>query len=399
MTDRGASDRLAMFSAPSSIAYAVAIFVAATIPTLVTPLLVEVWHESFGWSEADLGLIAGVELGGFALGALTALYWQKRWNWRWVAAGGLIVMAAANAVCAVIDLLPLMGAARFLCGVGAGVVSGVHLAFVANARSAGRIVAIVTFCQLLAQAGVFLLAEPLAAAAGVGGLYLLMAAGTGVCLFGLRLLPPSWPSGSPDTPAEKAAVVARYGLPFLFVFIPYGAFQSGLFTFLGLFGAQGAGLDAHAVSRAIGVSVIGGAVGPVAAYWLDRRAGLRLPIAASILAQAVVLFFLLTTRYEAWLFLVYISILQAGWTFLCCYLYVALIDAAPELTAASIPLTALSSAAGAYGAGVMLEMYGSWGLLVGALAMLGLMAALTCPFLPSARTRFGRDLTVSIERP
>lgn len=383
-----APDRLWMFSAPASIAYAVAIFVAATIPTLVTPLLVDVWREAFGWSEADLGLIAGLELGGFALGALSALYWQKRWDWRWVAASGLIVMAAANAACAIIDMLPLMATARLLCGVGAGIVSGVHLAFVANTRSAGRIVAIVTLSQLLAQAGVFLLSEPLAASVGGGGLYQLMAAATGICLFGLRLLPTGWPSGPADLAEEEAPTLARRRWPFLLAFIPYGAFQAGLFTFLGLFGAQGAGLDAHAVSKAIGVSVVGGALGPVAAYVLDRRAGLRLPIAVSILVQAIALFFLLMTHYEAWLFLVYISLLQAGWTFLCCYLYVVLIDAAPELTAASIPLTALSSAIGAYGAGVMLELYGNSGLLVGAIMMLGVIAALTCPFLPSARACF-----------
>lgn len=116
---------------------------------------------------------------------------------------------------------------------------------------------------------------------------------------------------------------------------------------------------------------------------------------ASILIQAVVVFFLLLTRYEAWLFLVYISVLQAGWTFLCCYLYVALIDAAPELTAASIPLTAFSSAAGAYGAGIMLELYGNSGLLVGAIIMLVLMAVLTCPFLPPEWVRFKNDFAGS----
>ncbi len=397
MNGAGASGWRPSFSAPASIAYAIAIFVAATIPTLVTPLLVEVWREAFGWAEADLGMVAGLELGGFALGALSALYWQKRWSWRWVSAVALIVMAGANAVCAVIDTLPLMGAARLLCGVGAGVVSGVHLAFVANTRSAGRIVAIVTFCQLLAQAGVFLLADRLAAAAGVGGLYLLMAAVTGICLSGLRLLPAGWPSGAVDAPADEAPVSARHRLPFLLAFLPYGAFQSGLFTFFGLFGAQGAGLDAHAVSKVIGVSVIGGAVGPIAAYLLDRRAGVRLPIAASILVQAVILVCLLVTRYQAWQFLVYLSVLQAGWTFLCCYLYVALIDAAPELTAASVPVTALSSAAGAYAAGVLLESYGNWGLLAGAIMMLGAMAVLTCPFLQSTRGRRRNDFSASIE--
>lgn len=398
MTGQNGSGPMRMFSAPASIAYAVAIIVAATIPTLVTPLLVDVWRVGFGWTESDLGLVAGLELGGFALGALSALYWQKRWNWRWVSAGGLIAMAGTNAAGAVIDTLPLMAIARLFCGVGAGIVSGAHLAFVANTHSAGRIVAIVTLCQLLAQAAVFLLAQPLADAVGVAGLYSLMAAATGLCLFGLRLLPSGWPSESMDVPAETPVGEQRPRLPFLLSFIPFGAFQAGLFTFFGLFGAQGAGLDAHAVSQAIGFSVIGGAFGPIAAYLLDRRVGVGLPIAGSVLIQGSALILLLMTHYDPWLFLVYISVLQAGWTFLCCYLYVALIDAAPELTAASVPITALSSAAGAYGAGVMIEDYGNWGLLIGAFIMLALVLVLTCPWLSLSFNPRNSDRKASIER-
>ncbi len=104
------------------------------------------------------------------------------------------------------------------------------------------------------------------------------------------------------------------------------------------------------------------------------------------------------THYDPWLFLVYISVLQAGWTFLCCYLYVALINAAPELTAASVPITALSSAVGAYGAGVMIEDYGNWGLLIGPFIMLALMLVLTCPWLSLSFNPRNSDRKASIER-
>lgn len=178
------------------------------------------------------------------------------------------------------------------------------------------------------------------------------------------------------------------------VVYPIGAFQAGLFTFFGLFEAQGAGLDAHAVSQAIGFSVIGGAFGPMAAYLLDRRVGVGPPIAGSVPIQGSALILLLMTHYDPWLFLVYISVLQAEWTFLCCYLHVALIDAAPELTAASVPITALSSATGAYGAGVMIEDYGNWGLLIGAFIML----VPTCPWLSLSFTPRNSDRKASIER-
>lgn len=362
-----------MFSAPASIAFVVAMFVVATIPTMVTPLLVDVWREAFGWSEADLGLVAALELGGFACGAASALYWQKRWSWRPLAAGALVVMAGANAACAFVDTLALMGTARLLCGIGAGIVSGIHLAFVANTRSPGRIIAIVTLCQLLTQAAVFLLAEPMAEAVGTGGLYALMAGSTALCLGFLQLLPKGWP---PESVEETE--IGTGGVPFLLAFLPYGAFQSGVFAFFGFLGSKGAGLDAHQISKAIGISVFGSALGPIGAFVLDRRAGLMLPIMASIVIQIVVVALLTMTRYEVWQFIVYISVLQAGWAFLSCYLYIVLIDAAPELTAASIPLTTLSGGIGAFGVGALIDAFGSNGMMIGSAAMLALIAVAIC---------------------
>lgn len=368
-----------LFAAKASIAFAIAIFIVATIPTLVTPLLVDTWRTAFGWKERELGMVAALELGGFAASAASALYWQKRWNWRALSGIALILLALANLASASASTIAALGLARLLCGIAAGIISGVHLAFIANTRSAGRIVAIVTFFQLVVQASVFLLAEPIAGAIGINGIYALMSAPAALCLPWLGKLPSGWPRLPEAALETPPLLVSRRGWMLLLAFIPYGGFQVGVFAFLGHIGASGANLDGHAVSRALGASVVASALGPAAAFVLDRRAGIILPIVASTILQAIVTLLLLLTHYDAWQFLAYIGALQAGWAFLSCYLYVALIDAAPDLTAVSIPVTTLSGALGTYAAGELLDRYGNIGLAAGAVTMLASIIIVTRP--------------------
>ena len=135
--------------------------------------------------------------------------------------------------------------------------------------------------------------------------------------------------------------------------------------------------------RAIGISVVLSSLGSVAAYALNDRIGLRLPIGGAIILMTAMLLGVLLGSRSAALFIFYISLLQIGWIFLNCYLYTALIDANNLLVPAATPLSTVGSVAGASAMGYVLDHGGVMSVLALTMGSMLLTALLTMPFLRS----------------
>ena len=178
---------------------------------------------------------------------------------------------------------------------------------------------------------------------------------------------------------------SRRAYPLLLSFIPFIVVQTGVYTFLGEFGRAAAHLPVDATLRAIGTSVVLSSLGSVAAYALNDRIGLRLPIGGAIVLMMAMLLGMILGSRSAVLFLVYISLLQIGWIFLNCYLYSALIDANNLLVPAATPLATFGSVVGASAMGYVLDYGGLTGALILTVGSMLLTALLTLPFL-RART-------------
>ena len=159
--------------------------------------------------------------------------------------------------------------------------------------------------------------------------------------------------------------------------------QTGVYTFLGEFGRVAANLSVDATLRAIGISVVLSSLGSVAAYVLNDRIGLRLPIGGAILLMIAMLLGMILGSRTAALFVFYISLLQIGWIFLNCYLYSALIDANNLLVPAATPASTIGSVIGASAMGYMLDHGGMMSALVLSMGSMLLTAILTLPFLRS----------------
>ncbi len=204
----------------------------------------------------------------------------------------------------------------------------------------------------------------------------------------LTLLPSRWPSSSStasDIAEGPKESTRAYAL--LLSFIPFIAVQTGVYTFLGEFGRVAAHLSVEASLHAVGVSVILSALGSVAAYVLDNRIGLRLPIGGAILMMIGTLCGMILASRSAALFLLYISLLQIGWIFLNCYLYSALIEANNLLVPAATPFSTLGSVVGASAMGYMLDRGGMIGSLALTVGCMLLTALLTLPFLLPGKRR------------
>ena len=370
------------FDSLPRLTYVNALFIIGTLGTLITPAMLEGWTH-LRWTPSQLGMVAAIELAGLAVGSLSGLYWQTRWRWRRVAVPSLIVAIAANVACMVVTDYTGVCVLRALVGVSGGLLTALYSAVLANSRSPGRIIAVTTFIQIGVEAAFMFSTTSVFERLGSSGLFILMAALFAALLPFLSWLPPAWPSASAATQETQITRGSRRAYPLLFSFIPFIVVQTGVYTFLGEFGRVAANLSVDVTMRAIGTSVVLSSLGSVAAYALNDRVGLRLPIAGAILLMTAMLLGMILGSRSAALFVFYISLLQIGWIFLNCYLYSALIDANNLLVPAATPSSAFGSVVGASAMGYVLDHGGMMGALALTVGSMLLTALLTLLFLRS----------------
>jgi predicted MFS family arabinose efflux permease len=375
------------FDSLPRLAYVNALFIIGTIGTLITPAMLDGWAQ-LHWSATRLGAVAAIELAGLAAGSLSGLYWQRRWRWRQVALVSILLAIAGNAACVIVKDFTGVCALRGLVGVSAGLLTALYSAVLANSRSPGHVIAVTTFIQIGVEAAFMFSTASVFEQLGSSGLFVVMAALFIMLLPFLALLPARWPAATTDDPREPERPQRSWrAYPLLLSFVPFIVVQAGVYTFLGEFGRVAANLSIEATLHAIGISVVLSSLGSVAAYWLNDRIGLRLPIGGAVLVMTGMLFgMILGSRSAAW-FLSYISLLQIGWIFLNCYLYSALIDANNLLVPAATPFSALGSVVGASAMGYVLDHSGMIGSLVLTVGSMLLTAILTMPFLRSHADR------------
>ncbi|MDP9012170.1 MAG: MFS transporter [Pseudomonadota bacterium] len=368
------------FDSLPRLAYVNGLFIIGTLGTLIAPAMLEGWSH-LHWRPTQLGLVAAIELAGLAVGSFSGLYWQQRWRWRATALAALLVAIASNAACMVVKDYAAVCVLRGLVGVSSGLLAALYSAVLANSRSPGRIIAVTTFIQIGVEAAFTLSTTSVFEHLGSSGLFMLMGALFAALLPFLSLLPPAWPAAPSAVREAQSMRTSRRAYPLLLSFIPFILVQTGVYTFLGEFGRVAAHLTVDATMRAIGTSVVLSSLGSVAAYALNDRIGLRLPIGGAILLMTAMLLGMILGSRSAVLFLVYISLLQIGWIFLNCYLYSALIDANNLLVPAATPLSTFGSVIGASAMGYVLDHGGLTGALVLAVGSMLLTALLTMPFL------------------
>lgn len=380
--------RARAFDAPERLAYVNALFIIGTLGTLITPALLAAWAP-LKWSQSQQGLVAALELVTLAAGSLSGLYWQRLWNWQRVTLTGLVLAVLANGVCVVSTDFVTVCLARGVVGLGGGLLSAVYSAFLANTPHPSRLIASTTFIQICVEAAMLLSSASVFERLGGPGLFGLMALLLLLLIFPVSVLPRGWPLqpagpaqvGAAASPDAKAHPVSWRGYPILLSFLPFVIVQTGLYTFLGEFGRLAAHLSLEVTLRGIAISVVLSSLGAIAAYVLDDRGGLWLPIGGSILVMAGATLGTILGSHSMAAFVANAGGLQMGWIFLNCYLYSALIQANNLLVPAATPVSAFGSALGASVMGYVLERGGLIGALSLSIAALGLTALLTLPFL------------------
>ena len=211
---------------PRSI-YVTALFVIGTLSTLVTPALIDGWARRYDWSESQLGLAVAVELAALAAGSLSALIWQRRWNWRKMALLAIVLAVAGNLSGLTLSSFVSVCVSRFVCGFGGGIMTGVYSAYVANARSPQRIIALTTLTQLIVLAVFMWGSTALLEAFSVYGLYLAFSLLLASLTPFISVAPAYWPQDLEDDGGRNGERLGGFqhkhiaGLAVLLAFLPY----------------------------------------------------------------------------------------------------------------------------------------------------------------------------------
>jgi predicted MFS family arabinose efflux permease len=92
------------------------------------PVISTAWVDHLGFSEVQVGRVAGADLGGLAIGAVISALFVATVNRRYLATGAALVAIAATALCIVYQTYEVTLWLRLLAGIGAGVYTGVAVA-------------------------------------------------------------------------------------------------------------------------------------------------------------------------------------------------------------------------------------------------------------------------------
>lgn len=92
------------------------------------PVISTSWVSNLGFSEIEVGRVAGADLGGLAIGAVISALFVARVDRRYLAAGAALFAIAANALCIVYQSYEVMVWLRLAAGIGSGIYTGIAVA-------------------------------------------------------------------------------------------------------------------------------------------------------------------------------------------------------------------------------------------------------------------------------
>ncbi|MEJ2535078.1 MAG: MFS transporter [Gammaproteobacteria bacterium] len=116
------------------------------------PVISSAWVELLGFTEAQVGRVAGADLGGLALGSVLSSLFMSRWNRRWLAAAGLLIAVAANGLCVVFVAYEQVLWLRVMAGLGAGVYTAVAVTTLGGSSKPARAYNLMLFAFAFSQA-------------------------------------------------------------------------------------------------------------------------------------------------------------------------------------------------------------------------------------------------------
>lgn len=247
------------------------------------PLLVGGMVTDRGFTEQQAGLLASIDLGGYALATALTAYLVGHLNWRHLAFGGLALMVLANAATTTLHAFDTFAAARFVSGLGCGVLAGLASVSLSQTENPERNFGLLLAAALLfGTAGLWGL-PVLTAQYGLNSAYWLLASmALAVALVAGRL--PEAHAPSAEAGGDSGGVNWLLVGAVLVSVTLFWAEQNAVYAYIERIG-NAAGLDPTFIGFSLGMANLTGFAGAALVAWLGTRAGRLLPLAVATVLQ------------------------------------------------------------------------------------------------------------------
>ncbi len=258
------------------------------------PVISTAWVSLLGYTEVQVGRIAGADLGGFSLGAILVSLVVARVNRRIIVLVAAIIAVGANALCMVMISYEETLWLRALAGIGSGAYTAVAIATLAGTSKPARAFNIMLFAFAFSQGGELYLLPKLS----MNEIYVFF---IGTYVLGLLLLP--W---LPPKPVEKSLNIeidkqeetgshhaTHQHVPSS---VPWLVLAAVLFTYLNI-GAywtyiELASLNSEAnpqwVGKLLVYTSVFSVIGCACATVISNRFGLAKPLLMTLIVQAAI---------------------------------------------------------------------------------------------------------------
>jgi predicted MFS family arabinose efflux permease len=264
------------------------------------PVISTAWVTHLGFTEVEVGRVAGADLAGLAIGAVVAAFFVARVDRRHMTVVAAAIAIGATILCIYYQSYEVTLWLRLVAGIGAGIYTGIAVATIAGHSRPAFAFGLELFAFAGSQGAELAFLPYLS----MNGIYVALAA---TFVFGLLFI--SW---LPRRPAEKSLDVeieveeeeGEHHLEHKHVpaYVPWLVLTAIVFTYVNI-GAYWTYIELAAsdsaaapdwVASMLWVSSVFSVIGCLFAVLLSNRFGLARPLLASLVLQATIVVMLVT---------------------------------------------------------------------------------------------------------
>lgn len=349
----------------------------------IQPMYLGALADHLAFTAEQIGMIAGLEVGGSALAGIVATFWIRRWDWRQVAFFALLALAIGNISSIYATNFETLALIRFLTGfLGIGTNYALAIAALSDTHRVDRNFSIAVVVQVSVAILGFILLPPYIESLGTQAVFLPLALLAVATLPLLRFLP----RGGGVQKATMASTKHASNLPIWLAlgcqFVWYLG-VGGVWAFVERIGNE-AGFDAEGIGNALAIGMAVGLLGAFAAAFVADRFGRIIPFTVAMLGQVVAVW-LLADLQELSGLIIAICIYNSTWNFALPYIFAlaALADTRGQLvvlmsTAQTIGITLGATLAGVIigKIGLIAVLYQGGGAAIAAIAVFASVAVM-----------------------
>lgn len=289
-----------VFDDPRAIAAALVMGMLGNFIFMGAPFLVGSLVDTAGYTEQHAGWIFSADLVGLALGSVITALLVNRYNRRYLAAAGVLLLLIGNVLSLVFHEVGVLIAIRVLAGVGSGIVYALSIANLSGTHKTARNFSILLFLLLTQGAVEALILPVFSGYLGVNGIFLFFM-GTAVVgaplIYWLCPFPVEKPLAIQAGMASangNASTLPRY-LPVLYLLsiVAYTVVIGAVWTYIERAGIS-AGIERVMVSKILSIANLTGVIGALIAVWLSSRWGQARMLLASLIGVSAVFTFIAT---------------------------------------------------------------------------------------------------------